>query len=80
MTLKYSSKRMPDHSIAVRAGRLWNVLPRIVNTQKTLARFKTSLGNFLDILLDNSPTPGYSVENSNSIIDWCSQGGDLQIV
>ena len=68
-----------DHSFAVRAGRLWNGLPRIANTQKTLASFKTSLGNFLDILPDNFPTPGYSAENSNSIIDWCSQGGDLQI-
>ena len=68
-----------DHSFAVRAGRIWNVLPEIVNAQKTLASFKTSLGNFLDILPDNFPTPGYSAENSNSIIDWCSQGGGPQI-
>jgi len=62
----------------VTAGRLWNVLPRIVNTQ-TFASFKTSLGNFLDILPDKPPTLGYSTENSNSIIDWCSQGGGPQI-
>ena len=68
-----------DHSFAVRAGRIWNVLPKIVNTQKTLASFKTSLGNFLDNVPDKPPTPGYSAENSNSIIDWCSQGGGLQI-
>ena len=68
-----------DHSFAVRAGRLWNVLPRIVNTQKTLASFKISLGNFLDILPDKPPTSGFSAENSNSIIDWCSQGGGPQI-
>ena len=58
-----------DHSFAVRAGRLWNVLPRIVNTQKTLASFKIYLGNFLDILPDKPPSPGYSAENSNSIIE-----------
>ena len=53
--------------------------PRIVNTQKTLASFKTYLGNFLDILPDKPPTPGYSAVNSNSMIDWCSQGGGPQI-
>lgn len=57
-----------DHSFAVRAGRLWNVLPKIVNTQRTLTSFKTSLGNFLDTLPESrqAPTPGYSAENSIS--------------
>ena len=68
------------HSFAVRAGRISNVLPKIVNTQKTLTSFKTSFGNVLATVPDNLPTPGYSAENSNSIIDWCSQGGGPQFV
>ena len=73
-----ASKTCYDSSFAVKAGMLWNTLPKAVNTQGTLERFKSSLGQFLDTIPDKPPTPGYSAENRNSIIDWCNQRGGPQ--
>ncbi|KAL5255606.1 hypothetical protein ACHWQZ_G010992 [Mnemiopsis leidyi] len=62
-----------DSSFSVRAGMLWNLLPREVNTLSDLNTFKISLGTFMDNIPDTPPTPGYTAKNSNSMIDWCSQ-------
>jgi hypothetical protein len=63
----------------VRAGKLWNLLPREVNTLTDLNAFKVSLGASMDKIPDTPPTPGYVSKNSNSIIDWCSQKGGPQM-
>ena len=68
-----SAKSCYDNSFSVRAGKLWNLLPREVNTLTDLNAFKVSLGAFMDKIPDTPPTPGYVSKNSNSIIDWCSQ-------
>ena len=74
-----AAKTCYDNSFAVKAGMLWNTLPKAVNTQGTLESFKTSLGQFMDTIPDKPPTPGYSAENSNSITDWCNQRGGPQM-
>ena len=58
------------HSFTVRAARLWNTLPKEVNTAVTLDTFKVLLGRWLDHFPDNPPVKGYSTRNSNSIMDW----------
>ena len=68
-----------DNSFSVRAGMLWNLLPREVNTLTDLNTFKISLGTFMDNIPDTPPTPGYTAKNSNSMIDWCSQKGGPQM-
>ena len=68
-----------DNSFSVRAGKLWNLLPRDLNTQKDLNTFKIALGAFMDKIPDTPPTPGYMAKNSNSMIDWCSQRGGPQM-
>ena len=73
------AKSCYDSSFAVRAGMLWNLLPREVNKQTDLESFKISLGSFMDTIPDTPPTPGYSAVNSNSMIDWCSQRGGPQM-
>ena len=75
-----AAKTCYDNSFAVRAGRLWNTLPKDVNTKKTLESFKAALEVFLETIPDMPPTPGYSTPNSNSIIDWCNQRGGPQMV
>ena len=74
-----SAKSCYDNSFAVRAGKLWNLLPRDVNTQNTLEAFKMFLGSFMDSLPDTPPTPGYTATNPNSMIDWCNQRGGPQM-
>jgi hypothetical protein len=74
-----ASQTCYDNSFAVKAGMLWNTLPKAVNSQRTLESFKTSLGQFLDTIPDKPPTLGYSAENSNSITDWCKQRGGPQM-
>ncbi len=64
-----------DNSFGVKAIRLWNILPKSVNSQKTLDLFKVSLGRFLDKFPDSPPVPGYTPPNSNSLLDWSCSGG-----
>ncbi|KAL5258287.1 hypothetical protein ACHWQZ_G008952 [Mnemiopsis leidyi] len=73
------AKTFYDNSFAVKAGKLWNTLPRDVNTQKTLECFKIKLGSYMESFPDNPPTPGYTASNHNSLIDWCSQRGGPQM-
>ena len=63
-----------DDSFGIKAARLWNILPRIVNEQKTLDSLKISLSCFLEKFPDTPPVPGYSPCNRNSLLDWCSEG------
>ena len=73
------AKTLYDNSFAVKAGRLWNTLPRDVNTQCKLECFKAKLGSFLDSFPDTPPTPGYTASNTNSLIDWFNQRGGPQM-
>ena len=58
------------NSFACRATRLWNTLPRDVNTAEDLATFKVQLGKWLSRFPDRPPVTGYTRQNNNSILDW----------
>ena len=64
-----------DDSFGVKGVRLWNILPKHVNTQATLESFKVSLGDFLQKFPDRPPVVGYTPPNSNSLLDWNAVGG-----
>ncbi len=69
-----------EDSFGVKAARLWNILPKSVNQQPTLEAFKTALETYLDRLPDTPPvpgSPGYTPQNSNSILDVCCGRGDI---
>ena len=57
-------------SFACRAARLWNSLPKDVNTADSLPLFKANLGKWLAKLPDRPPVCGYTRQNNNSILDW----------
>ena len=63
-----------DNSFGVKAGKLWNKLPKSVNSQPSLDRFKSALGSFLEDIPDHPPISGYPYLHSNSLLDWCSDG------
>ena len=67
-----------DNSFAVKAGRLWNALPKNVNESSTLEALKMMLGKFLDAIPDKPPVRGYSTTNNNSLLDWTNQKGELR--
>ena len=67
-----------DNSFAVKAAKLWNILPKHITCNNQLDSFKASLGTFLKSVPDNPPVTGYSTVNSNSILDWHNQKGGLQ--
>ena len=73
------AKTFLDKSFAVKAGKLWDRLPRDVNTQNKLVSFKAKLGSFIDSFPDTPPTSGYTALNSISLIDWFSQRGGPQM-
>ena len=63
-----------DHFFKVRSGKLWNCLPKVVNTKDTLSAFKEALDSFLSGIPDYPPVSGYTTTNSNSLLDWLSYG------
>ena len=64
-----------DSSFGVRGPKLWNTLPKDVNSQASLSSFKVALGKFLDQFPDMPPVTGYTPPNSNSLLNWSSEGG-----
>ena len=64
-----------DNSFGVKATRLWNLLPKSVNTIRTLDAFKVALGRFVEQFPDQPPVPGYTPPNSNSLLSWSVAGG-----
>ena len=64
-----------DDSFGVKGARLWNLLPKDVNTLTTLESFKIALGEFLLKFPDKPPVKGYTPPNSNSFLDWNAVGG-----
>ena len=69
-----------ENSFSVKAAKLWNTLPKSVNSTKELSIFKAALGKFLERFPDKPPTPGYVAECHNSILDWKYQSGGLRDV
>ena len=63
-----------DDSFGVKAARLWNILPKEVNSQSTLDEFKVTLGAFIQRFPDMPPATGYTPPNSNSLLDWSAGG------
>ena len=64
-----------DNSFSVKATRLWNALPKSVNSVTKLEPFKVALGEFLTQFPDRPPATGYAPPNSNSLLDWSAMGG-----
>ena len=69
-----------EHSFSVKAAKLWNILPKSVNTAPDLNSLKAALGKFLEKFPDTPPTPGYTSQCSNSLLDWSIQSGGLREV
>ena len=83
VTFNYKAQRSVstayDNSFGVKAARLWNLLPKQVNTQQSLDNFKVALGEFLATFPDKPPVPGYTPPNSNSLLDWsCERGNGVR--
>ena len=79
-----SARTLYDSSFAIRAGMLWNRLPQNENLCDQLDSFKILLGRFLLHFPDQPPSSSilvtdYTTRNNNSIIDWTSQSGGLQL-
>ena len=49
---------------------LWNRIPNNVREKSTLESYKTALDKFLLTIPDEPPTPGYTSQNNNSILQW----------
>ena len=64
-----------DSSFGIIGPKLWNILPKTVNSQTSLPTFKVTLGSFLDQFPDMPPVTGYTPPNNNSLLNWSSKGG-----
>ena len=52
---QYSVSTHFHNSLGVKTARLWNLLPKRVKQNETIASFKANLRDFLEILLDTPP-------------------------
>ena len=59
----------------IKASKLWNILPKQINTITSLDVFKAALGDYLRKVPDTPPVPGYTAVNRNSILDWRNEKG-----
>ena len=75
-----AAKSLYDCSFAIRAAKLWNILPKEVNNVPKLDGFKERLGRLLEGFPDTPPTTGYAPANSNSLLDWASGAGGAQML
>ncbi len=64
-----------ENSFRIKASRLWNLLPKHVNTADSLDAFKSVIGDYLKKIPDTPPVPGYAAANRNSLLDWKSEKG-----
>ncbi len=75
---KKSQQSMSTHyenSFAIKAARLWNILPMEVSSQTAIGSLKNALGNFLNTFPDKPPTKGYTAPNNNSLLKWSLNKG-----
>ena len=75
-----AAKSLYDSSFSIRAAKLWNILPKEVNSAPKLDGFKEKLGRFLEGFPDTPPITGYAPANSNSLLDWASGAGGTQML
>jgi hypothetical protein len=73
-------KTLYENSFSVKAAKLWNILPKTINTVAELNPFKAALGEYLDKVSDTPPTPGYTSSCSNLLLDWNNLSGGLREV
>ena len=59
-----------DSSFAVRGPKLWNLLPKSINTIESFSLFKVKLDSFILSYPDKPPVSGYTTSNSNSLTCW----------
>ena len=59
-----------DNFFKVKGAKLWNVLPKTVNSANSLHVFKEKLDSFLRDITDSPPVTGYTPANNNSLLDW----------
>ena len=71
---KQSAIALYESSFAIHAAKLWNILPKEVNSVKKLECFKTKLGRYLEGFPDTPPTTGYTPANANSLLEWKVSG------
>ena len=58
--------------------KLWNLIPANVSSVKDIEVFKIELNkDFVSKMPDKPPVKGYSCENNNSLLEWCSSGALL---
>ena len=68
---KYTSvNNLRFNSFASRASALYNVVPPAIKSLLTLTTFKPALDAFLNEFPDTPPTPGYTGQNRNSMLEW----------
>ena len=72
-----SVKTDHENSFEIKAARLWNLLPKHVNTVTSLDKFKVVLGEFLRKFPDTLAVPGsgYTAVNRNSLLDSSNEKG-----
>ena len=75
-----SARTLYEHSFAINAAKLWNILPKEVSESVKLDPFKVKLGAFLDSFPDTPLSTGYVTANNNSLLEWhvSRLGGPLQ--
>ena len=61
---KLKHQTMFDESFAVYGGRLWNLLPPVIKSKRTLDSFKAALTKYIMSVPDNPPVPGIASQNS----------------
>ena len=59
-----------ENSFGVKAAKLWNLLPKEVNTIQVLETFKSSVAKSFP---DTPPTKGYTAITNNSLLEWTLQ-------
>ena len=64
-----------ENSFRIKGSRLWNLLPRSINTITDLDILKVELGKYLRSIPDTPPVPGYTAANRNSLLDWVNEKG-----
>ena len=70
-----SAKTDHENSFKIKASRLWNTLPKSINTATSLESFKAVLGNYIKKIPDTPPIPGHTAINRNSLLDWSKEKG-----